>query len=170
MSGRTTVDLLWIKGRTERWIRFGRIVQDTLHSRSESTVGFDTGQVFAFVRWASNEYGTVESRIDILHAVQPGERCSTVPHVTPGGEMLLRLSGCRHGTSILVDGAVVVEARERDRLDRPLPVWRGCRTLRSGEVFFLNAEHPSSLDGRYFGPLDVDTIIGRATPIWTREG
>ncbi|MDW4497905.1 S26 family signal peptidase [Sulfitobacter sp. D35] len=76
---------------------------------------------------------------------------------------------CRHGTTILIDGIVVAEARERDRLDRPLPVWRGCRTLRNGEIFFLNAEHSSSLDGRYFGPLDVDTIIGQATPIWTRE-
>ncbi|MEL6227430.1 MAG: DUF2840 domain-containing protein [Pseudomonadota bacterium] len=93
MSRRTTVDLLWVEGRTERWIRFGRIVQETLHSRSESTVGFDPGTIFAFVRWASNDYGTVESRIDILRAVQPGERCSTVPNVTPGGEMLLRLSG-----------------------------------------------------------------------------
>jgi len=93
MSGRTYVDLKWIEGRTERWIRFGRIVQETLHSRSESTVGFDPGVIFAFVRWASNDYGTVESRIDILRTVPPGERCSTVPHVTPGGEMLLRLSG-----------------------------------------------------------------------------
>ncbi|MGK7755166.1 DUF2840 domain-containing protein [Roseovarius sp. C03] len=93
MSGRTTVDLLWIEGRTERWIRFGQIVQETLHSRSRSTVGFDPGAVFAFVRWASNDYGTVESKIDILRAVSPGERCSTVPHVTPGGELLLRLSG-----------------------------------------------------------------------------
>jgi hypothetical protein len=93
MSARTTVDLLWIEGRIERWIRFGRIVQETLHNRSESTVGFDPGAVFAFIRWASNDYGTVESRIDILRAVPPGERCSTVPHVTPGGEMLLRLSG-----------------------------------------------------------------------------
>lgn len=93
MTARTTVDLLWIEGRTERWIRFGRIVQETIRSHSERTVGFDPGTVFAFVRWASNDYGTVESRIDILRAVHPGERCSTVPHVTPGGEMLLRLSG-----------------------------------------------------------------------------
>jgi len=93
MSARTTVDLLWIEGRTERWIRFGRIVQQTIRSRSESTVGFDPGAIFAFVRWSSNDYGTVESRIDILRAVQPGDRCSTMPHVSPGGEMLLRLSG-----------------------------------------------------------------------------
>jgi type IV secretory pathway protease TraF len=28
----------------------------------------------------------------------------------------------------------------------------------------------ASLDGRYFGPLPRDTIVGRAVPIWTREG
>jgi len=77
---------------------------------------------------------------------------------------------CREGTTINVDGHAIAEAQLRDRLGRPLPVWRGCRTLRDGEVFLLNADHPGSLDGRYFGPLDAYTIIGRATPIWTREG
>ncbi|MBI1338787.1 S26 family signal peptidase [bacterium] len=77
---------------------------------------------------------------------------------------------CRYGLTVLIDGMTVAEARERDRLGRSLPVWRGCRTLRDGEVFLLNADHPGSLDGRYFGPLDTSTVIGRATPIWTREG
>jgi hypothetical protein len=45
------------------------------------------------VRWASNDHGTIVSRIDILRAVQPGERYSTVPFVRPGGESLLHLSG-----------------------------------------------------------------------------
>lgn len=82
----------------------------------------------------------------------------------PGSEV------CRHGTTITVDGAAVAEARAQDRLGRPLPAWRGCRTLRDGELFLLNAAHPGSLDGRYFGPLHAVTIIGRATPIWTQEG
>ena len=81
----------------------------------------------------------------------------------PGSEV------CRYGTTILIDGTPVAEARERDRLSRPLPGWTGCRALADGEVFFLNANEPASLDGRYLGPLDADTIIGRATPLWTRE-
>lgn len=81
----------------------------------------------------------------------------------PGSEV------CRHGTTILVDGAAVAEARERDRLDRPLPVWQGCHLLSDDQLFFLNPDTGASLDGRYFEPLDADTIIGRATPIWTRE-
>ncbi|WP_306119140.1 MULTISPECIES: S26 family signal peptidase [unclassified Roseitalea] len=82
----------------------------------------------------------------------------------PGSEV------CREGTTIIIDGQAVAEAQLRDRLNRPLPGWRGCRKLRDGEVFLLNVDHPASLDGRYFGPLDADTIIGRATLIWTREG
>ena len=93
MSVRTTVELTWIEGRTERWLRFGLILQETVKSRSVRVVELDPGSVFGFVRWAANDYGTVESRIDILQAIRPGERYSTVPFVTPGGVSLLRLSG-----------------------------------------------------------------------------
>lgn len=82
----------------------------------------------------------------------------------PGSEV------CREGMTIIIDGQAVAEAQLHDRVGRPLPVWRGCQTLRDGEVFLLNADHPGSLDGRYFGPLGADTIIGRARPLWTREG
>lgn len=82
----------------------------------------------------------------------------------PGAEV------CREGSTIQIDGEAVAEAFERDRLDRPLPFWTGCRVLADGEVFFLNADVQASLDGRYFGPLGADTIIGRATPLWIREG
>ena len=81
----------------------------------------------------------------------------------PGAEV------CREGSTIRIDGETVAEAREHDRLERPLPVWAGCRALADGEVFFLNGDEPASFDGRYFGPLGADTIIGRATPLWTRE-
>jgi conjugative transfer signal peptidase TraF len=97
-------------------------------------------------------------------------------YLGPGTPLLKRVAAlpgsqvCRHGTTIIINGHAVAEAHARDRLGRPLPVWRGCRTLRDGEVFLLNADHPASLDGRYFGPLDADTIIGRARPIWTQEG
>lgn len=90
---RTTVELLWIAGRTERWTHFGRIVEEVIQSRSRRTVGFIPGAVFALVRWSANDYGTAESRIDILCAADEPESCSTVPHVTPGGIILLRLSG-----------------------------------------------------------------------------
>src|SRR5258708_15778622 len=49
--------------------------------------------VLAVGRWASNDFGTVMSRIDILRAATPGQRYSTVPWVRPGGDILLRLTG-----------------------------------------------------------------------------
>lgn len=93
MSGRTRVDLLHLEGRIERWVRFGRVADEEILDRRRRAFWFDAGQVFAFVRWASNDYGTAVSRIDILRACGPGEPVTTVPGVTPGGDVLLRLSG-----------------------------------------------------------------------------
>jgi hypothetical protein len=93
MTALTRVELLWLEGRVERWIRFGRIAEETILDRRRRFVAFAAGEVFAFVRWASNGYGTVVSRIDILRAVGPGEAFSTIGFVTPGAEILLRTSG-----------------------------------------------------------------------------
>jgi Protein of unknown function (DUF2840) len=89
----THVELEWVKGRVENWIRFGRTEEQRLIDSQRRVVSFAPGSIFAFVRWAANDYGTILSRIDILRAVGPGEPFSTVPHVRPGGESLLHLSG-----------------------------------------------------------------------------
>jgi type IV secretory pathway protease TraF len=39
--------------------------------------------------------------------------------------------------------------------------------LSGGEFFALNADISTSLDGRYFGPLPLSSVIGRAIPVWT---
>ncbi len=75
---------------------------------------------------------------------------------------------CRAGLSITIDGRTIAQARERDHFGRLLPVWAGCRTLGRGDIFLMNAAVPDSLDGRYFGPLPVKSVVGRAEPIWTR--
>lgn len=90
---RTTVELLWIEKRVERWIRFGRIAQEQILDRRRRVVSFAAGEVFALVRWAANDYGTAVSRLDVLRAVAPGERRCTVPCVTPGADILLRTIG-----------------------------------------------------------------------------
>lgn len=93
MTQRTRVELLHIEGRIERWIRFGRHAEEEILDRRRRALWFEAGQVFAFVRWAANDYGTAVSRIDILRAVGADETLTSVPGVTPGGEVLLRLSG-----------------------------------------------------------------------------
>ena len=97
-------------------------------------------------------------------------------HYLPLGVPLLKhvlaLSGqtvCRNGRAITVDGAAMGEALDRDRFGRALPDWQGCRVLAAAEVFVMNTVPLDSLDGRYFGPLPLTTIVGRADPIWTRR-
>jgi Protein of unknown function (DUF2840) len=93
VSDLTTVELLWLERRIENRIRFGRSVSEKLVDRNRRVLSFAPGSIFAFVRWTSNDFGTVLSRIDILRAPTPGQRYSTVPWIKPGGESLLRLSG-----------------------------------------------------------------------------
>ena len=101
MGELTQVELEWVKGRIENWIRFGRPTEQGVLDSQRRIVSFAPGSIFAFIRWASNGYGTILSRIDILRAVVPGELYSTLPHVRPGGESLLHLSGWRKVEKVL---------------------------------------------------------------------
>lgn len=89
----TRVELIWVESRIEYWIRFGRVAKEQILDRHRRIVSFAPGSVFALVRWRSNDYGTIMSRIDILRAVNPNEPHQTLPCVRPGGESLLRLTG-----------------------------------------------------------------------------
>jgi hypothetical protein len=93
MSSLTEVELLHLAGKIERWVRFGHETEDRVLDRRRRVLAFARGEVFAFVRWASNDYGTAVSRIDILRAAEVGAAVSTVPFVNPGAEILLRISG-----------------------------------------------------------------------------
>ncbi|HGI8196029.1 TPA: S26 family signal peptidase, partial [Citrobacter freundii] len=55
------------------------------------------------------------------------------------------------------------------RRGRSLPIWQGCRMVADGELFLMNWQVRDSLDGRYFGPLPANSVIGRATPLYTDE-
>lgn len=102
----TQVDLLWLDGQIERWIRFGKVVGERIVDRRNRVVAFAPGSIFGFVRWRAGDYGTVESRIAILRAVTPGEAFNTYPYVAPGAEILLSLNGWARVQSVLeaVDG------------------------------------------------------------------
>jgi len=76
---------------------------------------------------------------------------------------------CRTRTAITVDGVPFGDALAHDRRGRALPIWQGCTTLTADQVFLMNTERPDSLDGRYFGPLPRQSIVGQASPIWTEE-
>ena len=56
MSDLTHVELLWLEKRIENWIRFGRVAAEQILDRRRRVVSFAPGSIFAFVRWASNEF------------------------------------------------------------------------------------------------------------------
>ncbi len=93
-----------------------------------------------------------------------------LPLGVPLIKRILALPGqsvCRNGLLITVDGKAVGTALAQDSLGRELPVWQGCRLIARDEVFLMNRDEAASLDGRYFGPIPVTAIVGRALPLWT---
>lgn len=119
----THVELTWIEKRIEYWIRFGREAGERIIDRRRRVVSFRPGAVFAFVRWAANDYGTVISRIDIVRAVAPGAAYQTLPFVRPGGEILLKAEGWPKVEKVLqhIDA---VEAAGVDPCDVAPDHWR----------------------------------------------
>lgn len=75
---------------------------------------------------------------------------------------------CRWATVVLVDGRFRSHAHSVDATARPLPRWRGCVTLGAGDLFLLSTA-PGSFDGRYFGVLRRDAVIGQAFSLWTSQ-
>ncbi len=71
---------------------------------------------------------------------------------------------CMQGNQVRIDGFVVARRLRWDRQGRPLPTWQTCRRLVSDELFLLSS-NPASFDSRYFGPVSVDAVIGRAQPL-----
>src|SRR3984893_5217239 len=122
MTDLTTVELLWLEKRIENRIPFGRAVSEQNIDRRRRVPSSPPRRIFAFVRLASNDFGTVLSRVDILRAATPGQSYSTVPWVKPGGESLLRLSGWLKVERVLqlIDA---VEALDIDPADAAPDYW-----------------------------------------------
>lgn len=123
MTELTTVELLWLAKRIENRIRFGHPVSEKVLDSHRRVLTFAPGSIFAFVRWTSNDFGTVLSRVDILRAVGLGQRYSTVPWISPGGESLLRLSGWPKVERVLqlIDA---IEALKIDPAEAAPDYWR----------------------------------------------
>lgn len=109
-------------------------------------------------------------RADYVAAVLPEAMAALAGHrgyLPMGMPVIKRVAGlagdevCRAGAEVRINAALIATAHDRDPAGRVLPVWQGCRVLADGELFLLNA-HPGSFDGRYFGPLPRDLVIGRA--------
>lgn len=89
----THVTLIWREGEREDWLKFGRPVAEKIIDRKQRIESYAAGQVFGLVHWASNDYGTVHSTLDIVRAVDGNEPRVPVLQVDPGGDLLLSVHG-----------------------------------------------------------------------------
>lgn len=74
---------------------------------------------------------------------------------------------CESPRGVQINRRIVAKTLTEDARHRPLISWRGCRVLAQEEFFLMSATNPASFDSRYFGPVDVSHIVGRAVPLWT---
>jgi conjugative transfer signal peptidase TraF len=97
------------------------------------------------------------------------------PGTCPGGftPIIKKVAG-RAGDAVLVGATVSVNGVEQpysavaalDGKGRPLAAY-GSGTVPEGHVLLLSDFYAGSYDSRYFGPLELRQIIGRAKPLLT---
>jgi conjugative transfer signal peptidase TraF len=73
---------------------------------------------------------------------------------------------CHRGGAVFINGRYVASTLRNDSAGRPMPIWRSCRTLDDHEIFALMEGVETSLDSRYFGPLDRKLVLGTAELLW----
>ena len=119
----THVEVHWYEGAHEDWFKFGKPVASRIVDRHLRTESHAPGQVFALVRWAANEHGTIRSSLDIVRAVACGEAYTTLVQVDPGGDILLSVSGWPKVAQVfrLIDA---IEASGIDPCDVAPDYWR----------------------------------------------
>lgn len=88
--------------------------------------------------------------------------------VLSGGKLLIKRvvaaagdTVCRKGGAVTLNGRPVATARSADSEKRALPIWNGCVTVTTSDVFLLG-DTAGSYDGRYFGVTRASEIVGRA--------
>ncbi|MEL6415013.1 MAG: DUF2840 domain-containing protein [Pseudomonadota bacterium] len=71
----------------------GRPKQSVRPSEKQEELRFKPLQIFGFVRWRGDQYGTQTWRVVVAQAGRPGERLTRIPGVDPGAHLLLHAFG-----------------------------------------------------------------------------
>jgi len=108
--------------------------------------------------------------------LRPPDWASTIAdqrHYLPASALLLKPVAaqkgdiiCRFGRYVFVNGELRATALSQDKMKRPLPSWRGCLKLRSGEIFVLS-RRKDSFDSRYFGAVEKRQVLGTGRLIFS---
>ena len=74
---------------------------------------------------------------------------------------------CTRAGALSINGRWRAPVFVHDPRGATLPQWRGCRALLKGEFFVFSSRIPNSFDSRYYGPVNVDQIMGVFEPVAT---
>lgn len=83
------------------------------------------------------------------------------PVAAGGGDIV-----CRFGGHVFVNGELRAKALALDKMKRPLPSWRGCSKLSSGQIFVLS-KRKGSFDSRYFRIVEKRQVLGTGRLIFS---
>lgn len=72
---------------------FGRPTKSFRVSEEQEELRFKPLQMFGFVRWRGDQYGTQTWRVVVAQAGCPGEQLTRIPGVNPGAHSLLHAFG-----------------------------------------------------------------------------
>ena len=97
----TGVEIAFYTEHLNYWLRFGKPVRVATLERRRSLSFFQPGQVFGYVRWRANDYGTQDWRIAIVRTGAPLQVLTRLEGVRPGGDVLLSATGNRRVKRVL---------------------------------------------------------------------
>ena len=69
---------------------------------------------------------------------------------------------CHQSGQVFKQNEPALKVLSHDSMGRALPSLSGCYVVPKGQVFLVSTDVQSSFDSRYFGPVPVSNIIGRA--------
>lgn len=121
------------------------------------------------VGWYRLRPDAVIARGDLVAALAPkdGAAIAIERQYLPPNIPLIKTVWAAHGEIICHEnGQVFVRGRptlivlKHDALGRTLPSREGCYALSKDEVFLVSTDMQTSFDSRYFGPVDLENVLG----------
>jgi len=97
----TRIRLTFIRHQTNVWLRFGHAVKERIIDTHRRDVYFTPHAILGCITWRGAAHGTSVWRVDVLRAVAIHERASQLSNVSPGAEILLRVSGASKVPALL---------------------------------------------------------------------
>lgn len=89
------------KRRMNHRIRFGKPRVSVRRGWRHRLDGFAPGQIFGYIRWSADRFGTKDWRLYVLRACRAGAVISRVPGILPGAELLLSVVGTTRTRRVL---------------------------------------------------------------------